>query len=114
MAPLHCTVSAAAAPVTPLGDPGLSSFVGEELSKTDHLCHPGELGRSLGRRAAILAGDENMDLGADRGRRAQRLGGRILDMRLLLSCSATRRIGISKEFLLRFSACRPARRPSRP
>ena len=48
-------------------------------SATSTLATPGELRRRLGRRAAVLAGDQHMDLAADRGGGGQRLGGRVLE-----------------------------------
>ena len=41
----------------------------------EHFVDARELGRSLGRRADALAGDENMHAAADLQRRRQRLGG---------------------------------------
>ena len=57
---------------------GQHVLVGRIL-RDQHLGNAGELRRSLGRRTAILAGDENVDLGADCRGCGQRLGGRVLE-----------------------------------
>ena len=65
---------------------GIGGVVGEQ-----HLLDAGELGRGIGRRLGVFAGDQHMHVGAECGGRRQRLVGGVLDRRVIVFGNQQRR-----------------------